>query len=35
MVCVDNDRDLVAAEVLGFFGFDAAAVRRKSPATAD
>ncbi|ANA34342.1 Carboxylesterase [Ralstonia mannitolilytica] len=37
MICVDNDRDQVAAEVLGFFGFDpaAATARRKSPATAD
>ena len=35
MICVDNDRDQVAAEVLGFFGFDPAAARRKSPAAAD
>ena len=35
MICVDNDRDQVAAEVLGFFGFDAATVKRRSPAIAD
>ena len=35
MICVDNDRDQVAAEVLGFFGFDPAAARRKGPAAAD
>jgi carboxylesterase len=35
MICVDNDRDQVAAEVLGFFGFDPAAARRKSPAAAE
>lgn len=35
MICVDNDRDQVAAEVLGFFGFDPATVKRKSPAIAD
>lgn len=35
MICVDNDRDEVAAELLGFFGFDPAAARRKSPAAAD
>ena len=35
MICVDNDRDQVAAEVLGFFGFDPAAAKRKHPAAAD
>lgn len=35
MICVDNDRDQVAAEVLGFFGFDPAAATRKSAATAE
>ena len=37
MICVDNDRDQVAAEVLGFFGFDPAVgtARRKSIATAE
>lgn len=28
MICVDNDRDQVATEVLGFFGFDPAAAKR-------
>ena len=35
MICVDNDRDQVAAELLGFFGFDPAAAKRKGPAAAD
>lgn len=35
MICVDNDRDQVAAEVLDFFGLDPAAARRKNPAAAD
>jgi carboxylesterase len=35
MICVDNDRDQVAAEVLGFFGFDPTAAKRKGPAATD
>jgi len=35
MICVDNDREQVTAEVLGFFGFDPAAAKRKSPTAAD
>ncbi|MCD9437189.1 alpha/beta hydrolase, partial [Klebsiella pneumoniae] len=35
MICVDNDRDQVAAELLGFFQFDPAAARRKATAAAD
>ncbi|MCO5398254.1 alpha/beta hydrolase [Ralstonia soli] len=33
MICVDNDREQVAAEVLGFFGFDPATAKRKRAAT--
>ncbi|WP_104656640.1 alpha/beta hydrolase [Ralstonia insidiosa] len=35
MICVDNDRDQVAAELLGFFQFDPAAARRKATAATD
>lgn len=35
MICVDSDRDQVAAEVLSFLGFDPVAARHKGPVAAD